>query len=86
MFKNLMEGGNRKQETTDGYERRLITLNDGKPLDNLAFLYNYDEIVEKIQQKYKITTQRNFIISIVSVLKNVKVMKNMYDKYSKLLE
>jgi len=86
MFKNLMEGGTRKQATTDGYERRLITLNDGKPLDNLAFLYNYDGIVEKIQQKYKLTTQRNFIISIVSVLKKVKVMKSMYDKYSKLLE
>ena len=85
MFKNLMEGGNRKQETIDGYERRLITLNDGHQLDNLAFLYNYDGIVEKIQ-KYKVTTQRNFIISIVSVLKNVKVMKIMYDKYSKLLE
>jgi hypothetical protein len=85
MFKNLMEGGNRKQATTDGYERRLITLNDGQPLDNLAFLYNYDVILEKIQ-KYKLTTQRNFIISIVSVLKNVKTMKSMYDKYSKLLE
>jgi hypothetical protein len=85
MFKNLMEGGNRKQTTIDSYERRLKTLNNGEELDNLSFLYDYDVILEKIQ-KYKITTQRNFIIAIVSVLKNVKTMKSMYDKYSKLLE
>jgi hypothetical protein len=84
-FKNLMEGGNRKQTTIDSYERRLKTLNNGEELDNLSFLYDYDVILEKIQ-KYKITTQRNFIIAIVSVLKNIKTMKSMYDKYSKLLD
>ena len=85
MFKNLMEGGTRKETTIKSYESRLKTLNGGKELDNLAFLYNYDGILEQIQ-KYKPTTQRNFIIAIVSVLKPIKVMKSMYDKYSKLLE
>jgi len=85
MFKNLMEGGSRKESTLKSYESRLKTLNNGKEVDNLAFLYNYDGILEKIQ-KYKPTTQRNFIIAIVSVLKPIKVMKSMYDKYSKLLE
>jgi hypothetical protein len=85
MFKNLMEGGTRKETTIKSYESRLKTLNNGKEVDNLAFLYNYDGILEKIQ-KYKPTTQRNFIIAIVSVLKPIKVMKSMYDKYSKLLE
>lgn len=85
MFKNLIDGGNRKESTIKSYESRLKTLNNGKDVDNLAFLYNYDVILEKIQ-KYKITTQRNFIISIVSVLKNTKTMKSMYDKYSKLLD
>lgn len=85
MFKNLMEGGTRKESTIKSYESRLKTLNNGKEVDNLAFLYNYDGILEQIQ-KYKPTTQRNFIIAIVSVLKPIKVMKSMYDKYSKLLE
>lgn len=80
-----MDGGNRKETTIKSYESRMKTLNGGKEIDNLAFLYNYDVILEKIQ-KYKITTQRNFIIAIVSVLKNVKTMKTAYDKYSKLLE
>ena len=85
MFKNLMEGGTRKESTIKSYESRLKILNNGKEVDNLAFLYNYDGILEQIQ-KYKPTTQRNFIIAIVSVLKPIKVMKSMYDKYSKLLE
>lgn len=80
-----LSGGNRKQSTIDSYERRLRVLHGGKPVDNLAFLYDYDVILEKIQ-KYKPTTQRGFIISIVSVLKDVKTMKSMYEKYSKLLE
>jgi hypothetical protein len=80
-----LSGGNRKQSTIDSYERRLRVLNQGKEVDNLAFLYDYDVILEKIK-KYKPTTQRGFIISIVSVLKDVKTMKTMYEKYSKLLE
>lgn len=85
LIQTLTEGGNRKKSTIDSYERRLRVLNSGKPVDNLAFLYDYDVVLEKIQ-KYKLTTQRGFIIAIVSVLKDVKVMKSMYDKYSKLLE
>lgn len=85
MFKNLIDGGNRKEATLKSYVSRLKTLNGGKEVDNLAFLYNYDGIIEKIQN-YKITTQRNFIIAIVSVLKPIKVMKSMYEKYSQLLE
>lgn len=80
-----LSAGSRKQSTIDSYERRLRVLNEGRSVDNLAFLYNYDVILEKMQ-KYKMATQRGFIIAIVSVLKNVKVMKSMYEKYSKLLE
>jgi hypothetical protein len=80
-----LSGGSRKQSTIDSYERRLRVLNDGRQVTNLAFLYNYDVIIEKIQ-KYKMATQRGFIIAIVSVLKDVKTMKSMYEKYSKLLE
>lgn len=84
LFEHL-SGGSRKQSTIDSYERRLRVLNDGRPVNNLAFLYNYEVILEKMQ-KYKMATQRGFIIAIVSVLKDVKTMKSMYDKYSKLLE
>jgi hypothetical protein len=84
LFEHL-SGGSRKQSTIDSYERRLRVLNEGRHVDNLAFLYNYDVILEKIQ-KYKMATQRGFIIAIVSVLKDVKTMKSMYEKYSKLLE
>jgi hypothetical protein len=85
LIEHLQIGGGRKQSTIDSYERRLRVLHNGKAVDNLAFLYDYDVIIDKIQ-KYKITTQRGFIIAIVSALKEVKTMKAMYEKYSKLLE
>ena len=85
IVEHLTLGGSRKKSTVDSYERRLRVLNNGSPVDNLAFLYDYDVILEKIQ-KYKLTTQRGFIISIVSTLRDVPVMKSMYEKYSKLLE
>jgi hypothetical protein len=81
----FLEGGNRKQSTIDSYERRLRILHEGKDVDNLAFLYDYNVILEKLE-KYKPTTQRNFIIAIVSALKHIKVMKSAYDYYSQLLE
>jgi hypothetical protein len=81
----MFDGGNRKQSTIDSYERRLKVLHGGKEPDNLAFLYEYDVILEKLE-KYKPTTQRNFIIAIVSALKPIKTMKSAYDKYSALLE
>lgn len=85
LIEHLQIGGSRKQSTIDSYERRLRVLHNGKAVDNLAFLYDYDVILDKIQ-KYKITTQRGFIIAIVSSLKEVKTMRPMYEKYSKLLE
>lgn len=85
LIEHLTIGGNRKQSTIDSYERRLRVLHNGNAVDNLAFLYDYDVILEKIQ-KYKMTTQRGFIIAIVSALKEVKSMQPMYEKYSKLLE
>ena len=81
----MFDGGNRKQSTIYSYERRLKVLHGGKEPDNLAFLYEYDVILEKLE-KYKPTTQRNFIIAIVSALKPIKTMKSAYDKYSALLE
>ena len=58
----------------------LKNLNDKKPIINFKFLSNPKTILDKIKA-YKITTQRNIIISIVSVLKNLgnDLYKQYYD-------
>jgi hypothetical protein len=48
----------------------LKNLNDKKEIKDFKFLSNPKKILDKIA-KYKITTQRNIIIAIVSVLKNL---------------
>lgn len=48
----------------------LKNLNDKRELKDLKFLDNPKKILDKIK-KYKITTQRNIIIAIVSILKNL---------------
>jgi hypothetical protein len=66
------------------YINNLIKLNDGKPIKNFNFINNSEAIMEKISD-YKPNTQRNFIISIVSILKcllvNNKKYQKIYDKY-----
>jgi len=56
----------------------LKNLNDKKEIKNLRFLTKPDAILEKIKE-YKPTTQRNIIISIVSILKALE--NPLYDKY-----
>lgn len=68
------------------YIGNLQRLNDG-PLKNFNFLKNQNEIVEKLQ-KYKENTKRGYLISIVSVLsmnKDSKAGKKLYDTYYNLL-
>jgi hypothetical protein len=55
----------------------------GKPLKNLNFLKNKEEILDKIS-KYKPNTRRSYIISIVSVLDKEKD-KKLYDYYYRLM-
>lgn len=74
-----------KRATQDGYTQRLRKLNDGKDIDNYAFLYDVNVVMDKIKD-LKPTTQRNYIIAIVSALRDVPVMKSAYETYSKLLD
>lgn len=70
------------------YIRNIIRLNNGTVPNNLNFLNNKDDILLKID-KYKPNTQRNYIISIVTLLssipnKNKKVTK-LLDEYTKIM-
>ena len=56
----------------------LKNLNDKREIVNWKFLDNPKKILDKIKD-YKITTQRNVIIAIVSVLKNLG--NDLYKKY-----
>jgi hypothetical protein len=74
-----------KQSTADGYKQRLSKLNNGHPVENYAFLYDINIMLDKIKD-LKPTTQRNYIIAIVSALRDVPVMKSAYETYSKILD
>jgi len=75
-----------EDSTINLYLKQLRQLNDNKPIINLKFLANPDDIDKKIE-KYKPNTQRNKLIAIVSVLKEMPSSKKMLDLYfDKLLK
>ena len=74
-----------KQSTQDGYTQRLKKLNDGQAIDNYAFLYDVNVVLDKIKD-FKPSTQRNYIIAIVSALRNVPTMHSMFEVYSKIMD
>ena len=73
-----------KQSTADSYTQRLKKLNDNKPIDNYAFLYDVNIVLDKIKD-LKPSTQRNYIIAIVSALLDVPVMKSAFETYTKIM-
>jgi len=64
------------------YQRNLEKLNDEKPVISLGFLTDVSKIMQTIS-KYKPTTQRSFIISICTVLKNNN--ESLYQIYFEIL-
>ena len=64
------------------YRRNLEKLNDEKPVNSLGFLTDVSKIMQTIS-KYKPTTQRSFIISICTVLKNNN--EKLYQTYFEIL-
>jgi len=68
------------------YLNNLRKLNDGVELTGFKFLEKPDKIMEKLT-KYKPTTKRNFLISIVSALNtdNNPKIKKLYGKYYDLM-
>jgi hypothetical protein len=70
------------------YLKNLIRLNDNKPIKNLNFLKDSKKIMEKIKDK-AYTTQRSYIISIISLLKQLSgqiKFKILYNDYFDILE
>jgi integrase len=79
----LLKNKGLSENTINLYMTYLHKLNDNNLLKNIKFLRDPLEIIEKIKD-YKETTQRNIIISIVSILK-VLDEKKLYDEYYKLM-
>ncbi len=70
------------------YMNNLTRLNGGKPIKNLKFLNNCEDTLSKIEG-YKPNTQRSYIISVVSLLKELagqRKYKKLYDRYYEVLE
>ena len=63
------------------YMNNLNKLNLNKPIEDLDFLKNVEEI-KTIISKYKPTTKRSFIIAVISVIKD---NLELYKKYFELL-
>ena len=60
------------------YMKALKNLNDKKEIKNFRFLTKPEDVLDKLKD-YKPTTQRNSIISVVSILKALN--NQLYDKY-----
>lgn len=73
------------ESTFNLYKKNLEKLNDGNEVKNINFLKSKATILEKIE-KYSPNTKRNFIISIVSVLKLLPKNQKLYDEYYELLK
>lgn len=73
------------------YQRNLIKLNSGRPVNNLRFLSNHDAVLQKIKD-YKPNTQRTYVIAIVSALKCLleskptKAAQKLHESWSAVLE
>lgn len=66
------------------YSSNIKRLNDGEIPKNLNFLKEFETVIKKLE-KYKPNTQRSYLISIVSLLKEEPKMKKHYDKYYQLM-
>jgi len=75
-----------KDNSIRSYLITLRKLNDNKALTTMKFLKDYDNII-KILEPLKLTTKRNYISSILVVLRayNKKSFDKVLNKYKKLL-
>jgi len=80
-----LESRQLSQNSINLYKRNLLKLNDNKPIKSFNFLKNKEEILNKIKE-LKPTTQRSYIISICSVLRDIPKYKKMYEEYFELLK
>lgn len=68
------------ESTINLYLKQLKSLNDNQPLKNFNFLKDSEDIDDKIKD-YKPNTQRNKLIAVVSVLKELPGQKKLFDIY-----
>jgi wyosine [tRNA(Phe)-imidazoG37] synthetase (radical SAM superfamily) len=80
-----LESRQLSQNSINLYKRNLLKLNDNKPIKSFNFLKNKEEIMNIIKE-LKPTTQRSYIISICSVLRDIPKHKKMYEEYFELLK
>ena len=81
---NNFQSKNISESSFKLYLNNLKRLNDGEEVKNYNFLKDEKTILTKIE-KYKPNTQRSYIISIVSLLKEEPKQKKLYDIYYKIL-
>ena len=73
------------EQSLNLYKRNLTKLNKNKPIKNFNFLKNKEEILGIIKD-LKPTTQRSYIISVCSVLRDNSKYKKLYLEYFELLK
>lgn len=73
------------QSSLNLYKRNLLKLNKNKIIKNFNFLKQVPEIMELIKE-LKPTTQRSYIISICSVLRDIPKYKKIYNQYFEILK
>lgn len=76
----LLKGKSITESSLKLYMNNLKRLNDGKFPDALNFLKDVPKIMSKLE-KYKPTTQRSYIVSIVTSMKELPKMKKTYKEY-----
>lgn len=82
--KQLLDDG-LSDKSINLYINNLIKLNDGEPFKNLNFLKDKEQI-DKFLTKYSSNTKKNFIASIVRILKLYKNKhEDLYNYYNELL-
>lgn len=84
IIKLLKEKKKLSEISIEVYLRNLKKLNADKVLENFDFLSDKDKVNEKLE-KFKDTTKRNYLISIVSVLSLYPEHKDLHDVYHNLM-
>jgi hypothetical protein len=85
LIENALKNRQLSENSINLYKRNLLKLNDNKPVKNFNFLRNKEGVIDKIKN-LKPTTQRSYIISICSILRDNPKFKKIYDEYFILLK
>lgn len=83
MLGEIFDDKNISDSSKKLYISNLTRLNGGVPPINLDFLLNSEDVLNKIKI-YKPTTQRNYIIAITSILKEMCKKNNTYENEYKM--